>query len=91
MCAAYVNPFDSPYYDHFNVDNTSCVDAIESALLDTVEIVTGCEIIICGDFNAKTADRSCVTILFDENDDEDVVFEHERWSQLGHEDKLVRC
>ena len=34
--AAYANPFVSPYYDHFNVDNTSCFDAIESVLLDTV-------------------------------------------------------
>ena len=42
--------------------------------------MTGCESILCGDFNARTADRSYVTISFEENDEED-VFEHERWSQ----------
>ena len=63
MCvrAAYVDTFVTPHYDHFNVDNTSFFDSIESVLLDTVDIVTGCEIILCGDFNARTADGSCVT------------------------------
>ena len=89
MCAAYINPFDSPYYEHPGVDNTYFFDAIEGILLD----VDGCEIILCGDFNARTADRSCLTISFDENDAEDIVFEHDRWSQdtktNGFGDKLL--
>ena len=41
--------------------------------------LVGCEIILC-DFNARIADRSCVTISFDENDEEGIVFEHDRRS-----------
>ena len=78
LCAAYINPFDSPYYEHLGVDNTYFFDAIEGTLLDTVNTVDGCEIILCG---ARTADRSCLTISIDENDEEDIVFEHDRWSQ----------
>ena len=59
LCTAYINPFDSPYYEHLGVDNTYFFDAIEGTLLDTVNTVDGCEIILCGDFNARTADRSC--------------------------------
>ena len=50
LCAAYINPFDSPYYEHPGVDNTYFFDAIEGILLD----VDGCEIILCTDFNART-------------------------------------
>ena len=81
LCASYINPFDSPYHEHLGVDNTYFFDAVESILLDTVNTVDGCEIILCGAFNARTADRSCLTISIDENDEEDIVSEHDRWSQ----------
>ena len=29
LCATYINPFDSPYYDHLGEDNTYFFDAIE--------------------------------------------------------------
>ena len=90
LCAAYVTPFDHDH-DHLNVDNTSCFVAIESVLLDVVDIVTGSENILCGDFNARTADRSCLTISFDHNDEEG-VFEHKRWSQDTKTNiSVIRC
>ena len=58
LCAAYINPFDSPHREHLGVDNTYFFDTIEGILLDTVNTVDGCEIILRGAFNARTADRS---------------------------------
>ena len=66
---------------------------LKAYIVNTVDIVTGCEIILCGDFNARTADRSCVTISsIDENDEGD-VFKHERWSQDTKTNKFgdIRC
>ena len=79
MYSAYVNTSDSTYYAYLDVDNTYCFHAIESVLLDTIKIVDGCEIILCGDFKAKIADRSCVTISCNENN-ESIVCEYDRWS-----------
>ena len=81
MYSAYVNTSDSTHYAYLDVDNTYCFDAIESVLLDTIKIVDGCEIILCGDFNARIADRSCVIESVDENDEESVKFGNYPWSQ----------
>ena len=42
------------------------VKVSEGILLHTVNTVDGCEIILCGAFNARTADRSCLTISIDD-------------------------
>ena len=64
LCTAYVNPFDTLFYGYAGVDNTYYFDAVESLLLENIDTVCGSKIILCGDFNARTADRSRMQIVW---------------------------
>lgn len=54
MRGVYINSFDAYIMSTWMLSTHTSLDAIESILLDTANIVDGCEIIICADFNART-------------------------------------